>query len=109
MNVDVLDAVSIGVSLLQGSYSTASSVMMLLSLSEIMETYTKDRVRLDLSDSLAIHVDKVWRVDGENRSLVPIGSVEVGDCIAVQTGMMIPVDGTVVEGITNGRRIVYDG
>jgi heavy metal translocating P-type ATPase len=99
VNVEVLDAVSIGVSLLQGSYSTASSVMMLLSLSEIMETYTKDRVRLDLSDSLAVHVDKVWRVDGEERSLVPIGSVEVGDCIAVQTGMMIPVDGTVVEGI----------
>ncbi len=98
INVDVLDAVSIGISLCQGSYSTAGSVMMLLSVSEILESYTKDRVRLDLSDSLAIHVDKVWKIDGNETVSVSLHNVKIYDHLLIQTGMMIPVDGTVVSG-----------
>lgn len=99
INVDVLDATSIGVSILQGSHSTASSVMLLLQISEILESYTKDRVKLDLSDSLAINVDKVWRLEGEESALVPLSSIQLKDRIQIQTGMMIPLDGTAISGL----------
>lgn len=99
INVDVLDATSVGISILQGSYSTAGSVMLLLRISEILESYTKDRVKLDLSDSLAINIDKVWRVEGEECVSVPLSSIELGDKIQIQTGMMIPLDGSVTSGL----------
>ncbi|MFC4803977.1 heavy metal translocating P-type ATPase [Filifactor villosus] len=99
VNVDVLDAASIGISILQSSYSTAGSVMTLLQVSEILESYTKERVKLDLSNSLSINVDKVWKVDKERTELVPLSSISIGDLIQVQTGMMIPLDGEVTEGL----------
>lgn len=98
LTVDVLDATSIGVSLLQKNYSTASSIMFLLKLSSILEDYTHARTKIVLKDALSIKVEQVWLVTEEQDIQIPIGELKVGDVIRVRTGNVIPVDGTVVGG-----------
>lgn len=98
INVSVLDGAAIGACLAQGKYSSANSIMFLLSLSSLMEDYTRKRTRNALSQSLAIHVDQVWLVTNQGEVFVPMSQVHVGDAIRIRTGGMIPVDGTVVDG-----------
>lgn len=98
LNVDVLDAVSISASILSGSHSTASSVMMLLNISSLLEGYTRKKAKNALSDSLALNIEKVWKITGTEETLVPLAEVKIGDIIRVRSGSMIPVDGTVKSG-----------
>ena len=98
INVSVLDAVSISASILSGSYSTASSVMMMLNISSLLEGYTRQKAKTALSDSLAINIDKVWRIRSGEPESVPMKDIALGDIIRVQQGSMIPVDGLVKAG-----------
>lgn len=98
LNVSVLDGVAIGASLCQRSFDTASSVMFLLSISDLLEDYTKKRTKDALTSSLAINIDKVWLVREESDILVPLASIKQGDNIKIRTGSMIPVDGVIVQG-----------
>lgn len=98
LNVDVLDAVSISAAIMNGSYSTASSVMTLLKLSSLLESYTRRKTKNTLSDSLAINIDKVWKVTGSHIERVPLKLIALGDIIRVQQGSMIPIDGAVSAG-----------
>lgn len=98
LNVDVLDAASIGAALAQRDCKTASSVMFLLNFSALLEEYTHKRTHNALARSLSINVEQVWRVDGATDTLVPMADIRVGDCIRIRSGNMIPVDGKVVEG-----------
>lgn len=98
LNVEVLDGASIGACLIQKNYSTAGTVMFLLSISSLLEDYTRSRTRAALTDSLAIKTDKVWLVDGETDIQIPMKNLKIGDRIRVRTGSMIPVDGDVTEG-----------
>jgi len=98
LSVDVLDAAAIGGSFLQGDFTTASSVMLLLNITDLLEAYTRKKTRLALTESLAINVDSVWLVeDGQERN-IPISQLRVGDQISVRAGSIIPVDGSVVSG-----------
>lgn len=97
MNISVLDGVSIGASIAQGHFSTASSVMFLLAVSDRLEAYTKQRTRLALSEQLSLNVESVWLKCGSDSVKVPFGSVKVGDRIVVRAGSVIPFDGTVCE------------
>ncbi len=98
LNVAVLDAASITAAICNGSYGTASSVMTLLDISSLLESYTKKRAKNALADSLSMNIDNVWLVDGENLKKIPFMNVKVGDVIRVQSGSMIPIDGSVVSG-----------
>lgn len=98
LNVDVLDAAAISAALAQRSCATAGSIMFLLSVSSLLEAYTCQRTHNALARSLSIHVDQVWRVDGERETLVPMAEIQVGDVIRVRAGNLIPVDGTVADG-----------
>lgn len=98
LNVDVLDGASISACLLQKNYKTAGTIMFLLSISGLLEDYTKARTRAVLTDSLAIKTEKVWLVTGQTDVLIPISELKVGDCIRVRTGSVIPVDGEIVNG-----------
>lgn len=98
LNVDVLDAASIGASLIQRDCKTAGTVMFLLNISSLLEDYTHKRTHNALARSLSINVDQVWRVDGDTDTLVPMSEIQVNDCIRVRAGNMIPVDGKVTEG-----------
>jgi len=98
VSVEVLDGAAVGVSLLQGHFNTASSIMFLLGLSELLEDYTRQRTKSALTRSLAFNVDTVWiEKDGAELS-IPLSQLVVGDMVVVRTGSMIPIDGTVRKG-----------
>lgn len=98
MNVAVLDGTAIGASMLSGNMSTASSVMFLLGLSDLLEDYTRQRTKLALSEQLALHVDNVWVETPEGTKQIPFNDVKIGDKVLIQTGNVIPFDGTVCDG-----------
>ena len=98
LNVDVLDAASIFASISQGNFKTASSIMALLNVSELLEDYTKKRARQSLTEGLALHVDNVWLVQDDEKRLAPISEVEVGSIIHVHAGSVIPLDGEIFKG-----------
>ena len=98
LEVEVLDALSIGVSVLRGDFGTAGSVMFLLNLGSLLEEWTRKKSLDDLARSMALNVDKVWVRSQGTEVLVPLTKVQSGDEIVVRSGNMVPLDGTVLEG-----------
>jgi len=98
LTVDVLDGASITACLIQKNYKTAGSVMFLLSISALLEDYTRARTRAALADSLAVKADNVWLVTEEGDKLIPMSELKTGETVRIRTGSVIPVDGTVSEG-----------
>ena len=98
LEVEVLDALSIGVSVLRGDFSTAGSVMFLLNLGSLLEEWTRKKSLDDLARSMALNVDKVWVRRQGTEVLLPLTKVQPGDEIVVRSGNMVPLDGTVIEG-----------
>lgn len=101
MNIDVnvLDAASIGAAMVQKEYSTAGSIMFLLNISDLLEEYTRKKTKNVLAKSLAINVDSVWLANNETEILIPASHVQVGDKIRINAGHMIPMDGIVSSGV----------
>ncbi len=98
IEVAVLDATAITVSLLRGDTETAGSVMFLLHIGELLEEWTHKKSVDDLARTMSLGVEKVWmRTDGQE-ILVPLRQVQPGDEIVVRTGSMIALDGKVVAG-----------
>lgn len=100
LSVSVLDATAVSVSIIRGDFSTASSVMFMLNLGEILEDWTHKKSVADLASTMSLNVDKVWLKTDTCEVLVPIGDIQAGDKIVVRTGNMIPLDGKVVSGET---------
>ena len=98
LSVAVLDATAVSVSMLRGDFSTASSVVFMLSLGEILEEWTHKKSVADLAGAMSINIDKAWLRTGETETLVPVGDIRPGDEIVIRTGCMIPLDGKVIEG-----------
>ena len=98
INVDVLDGASITACLAQRDYKTAGSVMFMLSVSALLESYTKERTKAALTESLMIKADKLWLVDDSGERLVPMDKIKTGDCVRIRTGSIIPVDGEIISG-----------
>lgn len=98
LTVEVLDAASITACLAQRNFKTASTIMLMLSVSSLLEDYTHARTKAVLTSSLAVKADKVWLANGSEDVLIPIGELNIGDRIRVRTGSVIPVDGEITEG-----------
>ena len=98
IQVPVLDATAIGVSMLRGDFATAGSIMFLLGIGDILDEWTHKKSVADLAQSMSLNVDKVWLQTPQGDVLVPLHDVQVGDRISVRTGGMIPLDGKVVSG-----------
>ena len=101
IEVPVLDATAIGVSMLRGDFKTAGSIMFLLGIGDILDEWTHKKSVADLARTMALNVDKVWKLVGDDETsevLVPIGDVDAGDRIVIRTGGMIPLDGKVLSG-----------
>lgn len=99
MEVPVLDAAAITASLLRGDGNTAGSVMFLLKLGDTLEEWTHKKSVAELARTMALNVDKVWRVGADRqRESVPVGQVAVGELVAAGTGNLIPLDGVVASG-----------
>ncbi len=98
IDVPVLDATAVTVSVLRLDFKTASSIMFLLKIGEILEDWTHRKSVDDLARSMSLNIDKVWVKKDENEFLVNVNEVNAGDEIIVRTGNMIPLDGRVVSG-----------
>ncbi len=98
MEVAVLDATAITVSMLRGDTETASSVMFLLNIGEILEEWTHKKSVGDLAKAMSLGIEKVWMVVNGQEVLVPVDRVKKGDNIIIRTGNMIALDGKIVSG-----------
>lgn len=98
LEVPVLDATAISISIARGDVSTASSVMFLLGIGEILEEWTHKKSVGDLARSMSLNVSKVWMLSGDQEVLVDASTIKEGDNIVVHMGNVIPFDGSVVAG-----------
>ena len=98
IEVPVLDATAIGVSIARNNMNTAVSIMFLLGIGEILEEWTHKKSVDDLARSMSLNVGKVWLCQGEQDILVSTSDVKAGDLVRVHMGNIIPFDGTVVSG-----------
>lgn len=99
LKVELLDALSIGISVARRDFSTAGAVMFLLEIGELLEEWTRKKSIADLAQSMSLHVDRVWvRGSDQIDVLTPISQVRPGDTIVIRAGGIIPLDGTVTAG-----------
>ena len=98
LNVAVLDATAIMTSIIRDDHDTASSVMFLLGVGDILEEWVRRKSINDLAGMMSLNVDKVWLCAEQGEILVPASEIIAGDKIVVRTGNMIPLDGKVVSG-----------
>ncbi len=99
IEVSVLDATAITVSLITKDFSTASSIMFLLGIGELLEEWTHKKSVDDLARSMSLNVSKVWLKTPENQEiLVESSKIEKGDKVVVHMGNVIPFDGEVLDG-----------
>ncbi len=99
LEVSVLDATTIIVSMLRGDFDTAGDLMFLLGLSEILEEWTHKKSVDDLARSMSLNVEKAWMVTSDGQEvLVNISEFKKGDHLIVRTSNMIPLDGVVIQG-----------
>ena len=98
IEVAVLDGTAIAVSLIRGDLKTASSVMFLLGIGELLEDWTHKKSVDDLARSMSLNISKVWRLADEQEVLVDTKQIVPGDNIVIHMGNVIPFDGLVVSG-----------
>lgn len=98
IKVEMLDALSIGVSVCRRDFGTAGTVMFLLEIGELLEDWTRKKSVADLAESLSLHVDRVWMKTEAGEVLTPIGQIRPGDRVVVRAGSVIPLDSVVAEG-----------
>ena len=98
IEVPVLDATAIAVSVLRGDYSTASSVMFMLHIGEILEDWTHKKSVDDLARTMSLGVEHVWRLENGQEVLTAVSDLRKGDRMIVRTGSMIALDSKVIAG-----------
>ena len=98
VKVELLDALSIGISVFRRDFGTAGTVMFLLEIGELLEDWTRKKSVADLAESLSLHVDRVWLKTSAGDVLTPIGQIRPGDQVVVRAGGVIPLDGVVAQG-----------
>lgn len=98
IKVELLDALSIGISAFRRDFGTAGTVMFLLEIGELLEDWTRKKSVADLAESLSLHVDRVWLKTPAGDVLTLIGQIRPGDQVVVRAGGVIPLDGVVAQG-----------
>lgn len=98
LEVEVLDATAITVSMLRSDFNTAGSVMFLLGIGELLEDWTHKKSVSDLAGSMSLNIERVWQKTGDGEVLVPISDIKEGDLVSVRVGSVIPLDGIVDSG-----------
>lgn len=98
IEVPVLDATAIGVSVFRSDFNTAGYIMFMLGIGELLEEWTHKKSVDDLARTMSLNVGKVWLVSGGQEVLVPTSQIKAGDKVVVHMGNIIPFDGVVAEG-----------
>ncbi len=98
LQVELLDAMAITAAMLTEDYTTASNVMFLLKIGDILEEWTHKRSVDDLARRMSLNIDKVWMLSDDGEILIDSSKIACGDKVVVRMGNMIPFDGEVVSG-----------
>lgn len=99
LEVAVLDATAIGVSLLRANFGTAGSIMFMLGIGELLEEWTHKKSVDDLARTMSLNIGRVWLIgDDGQQVLVPVSDVKEADCVVVNMGNVIPFDGIIRSG-----------
>lgn len=98
MQVDVLDGLSIGVSIARLDFGTAGSVIFLLEMGELLDEWTHKKSVDDLARCMSLNVDQVWMKTPTGDVLTPISQIQSGDFISLRMGGLIPLDGIITQG-----------
>ncbi|HBG5346392.1 TPA: heavy metal translocating P-type ATPase [Clostridioides difficile] len=98
IEISVLDATAIGISIFRKDVNTAGSVMFLLGIGELLEEWTRKKSIDDLAQSMSLNIEKVWLKKDDTEILVPISEIKEEDLVSVTMGNMIPLDGVIVSG-----------
>ena len=98
LHVELLDGISVCLSMVRRDFDTASSVMFLLRLGELLEEWTHKKSVENLARSMSLNIDRVWMKTESGEELVPLHQVQAGDQVVIRMGGMIPLDGTIAEG-----------
>ncbi len=98
LEVEVLDATAVTVSIARLDFNTAGSIMFLLGIGELLEEWTHKKSVGDLARSMSLHIEKVWLHTEGQEILAPIDQIQEGDLVSVHVGSMIPLDGIVEDG-----------
>ncbi|MCR4960950.1 MAG: heavy metal translocating P-type ATPase [Lachnospiraceae bacterium] len=98
LQVELLDGIAISAAVLTGDYSTASSVMFLLKIGDLLEEWTHKRSVDDLARRMSLNIDKVWLLTDSGEQLTDSSEIQCGDRVIVRMGNMIPFDGEVDRG-----------
>ena len=98
IEVEVLDATAIAVSITRNDFDTAGSVMFLLGIGELLEEWTHKKSVGDLARSMSLNIEKVWQKIDDTEVLVPVSDIREGDLVVVHTGNVIPLDGILEAG-----------
>ena len=98
LNVAVLDAAAITLSLARGDHDTSSSVMFLLGVGDLLEEWARKKSIEDLAGLMSLNVEKAWTVRDGTEVLVPVSEIQEREQVIVRMGNMIPLDGKVISG-----------
>lgn len=98
MKVELLDAISIGISVARRDFGTAGMVMFLLEVGELLEEWTHKKSVADLAQSMALGVDRVWLRTEDGDVLTPISQIVPSDRVIIRAGGIVPLDGLVLSG-----------
>ena len=112
LNVPVLDAAALIVSLLRRDFRTVGLLVVLLGLGEMLENYTRKKSLASLADELALKVDQVWvrrGESGERVEAIPLAELTLEDTVVVRAGSVIPADGIVIAGDASVNQATMTG
>ena len=109
LNVELLDATAISVSLATRQFADAANIMFLLGLGEEIEDYTMKKSQENLAHSLALNIDNVFVIENDEKIIKNIKDVEIGDIVEVEMGNSIPVDGKVIKGVAMVNESSFTG
>jgi Cu2+-exporting ATPase len=109
LDVSVLDASAIGVSIFFGDYTTASTIMTLLTFGEVLENWTRERSRRRLAEGLASNESFFWVERDGVQTRIAASELAIGDDVVVRAGSVIPIDGTIVRGDADVNQAVMTG
>jgi heavy metal translocating P-type ATPase len=98
IEVPLLDAIAIGVSIARKDFKTASSIMFLLGIGETLEEWTHKKSVGDLARSMSLNIGNVWALQNDKKVLVPYDTVKENDIVVVNIGNIVPFDGEVIDG-----------
>lgn len=98
LRVELLDGLSIGISLIRKDFATAGSVRFLLGIGALLDEWTHKKSVNDLARSMSLNIERVWKLTADGEECVGIDTIQKGDKLAIRMGNVIPLDGLIVTG-----------